>query len=55
MSLLRSFDPELGWEKLAKDGVETHLIRGTHSSLLDDHYVEELARMLQSCIKQASD
>jgi amino acid adenylation domain-containing protein len=54
MSLLRSFDPEFGWERLAKDGVETHLIPGSHSNLLDDLYVEELARLLASCIDRAS-
>jgi len=54
MSLLRSFDPELGWEKLAKEGVETHLIPGSHSNLLDDPYVEDLARLLESCIDRAS-
>jgi thioesterase domain-containing protein len=53
MSLLRSFDPEFGWERLAKDGVETHLIPGSHSNLLDDLYVEELARLLELCIDRA--
>ena len=54
MSLLRSFDPEFGWERLAKDGVENDLIPGSHSNLLDDLYVEELARLLEACIDRAN-
>jgi thioesterase domain-containing protein/acyl carrier protein len=50
LSLLRSFDPELGWEELAKGGVETHLISGSHGKMLDDPYVENLARILRSCL-----
>lgn len=48
MSLFRSFDPELGWEELAKGGIETHLIPSSHSNLLDDPYVENLAGILKS-------
>ena len=53
LSLFRSFDPELGWEELARKGVETHLIPGSHSSLLDDPYVENLAGILKSCLDEA--
>jgi aspartate racemase len=49
-SLLRSFDPELGWEALAKAGVETHVIPGSHSNLLDDPHIEKLAERLKSCL-----
>ena len=50
LSLLRSFDPELGWEELARGGVETHLISGSHAKMLDDPYVENLARIIKSCL-----
>jgi thioesterase domain-containing protein len=55
MSLIESFDPELGWEELARGGVETHLIAGSHSNLLEEPYMENWASILKLCLDRAND
>ncbi len=42
--------PALGWEKIASEPVMTHVVEGSHGTLLLHPYVCELAAVLQACI-----
>lgn len=42
-----------GWEKLATNGVEVHLVSGKHRQLMEEPAVQALATMLKQCIADA--
>lgn len=50
--LFCSHDPFLGWKELASD-VEVRLVEGSHHNLLEEPYVESLARELAGCLRLA--
>jgi len=43
-------DPQLGWGKLAKGGVDLHFIAGGHNSVLKEPYVQDLAAAVKKCL-----
>ena len=43
-------DPSMGWDKLASEGVEIHIIPGNHLTMLKKPYVQVLAEQLRACI-----
>jgi len=43
-------DPQLGWGRLAKGGVDLHFITGGHDSVLKEPYVQDLAAALKKCL-----
>jgi len=47
-------DPQLGWGKLARGGVDVRLIPGSHSSLLREPHVQGLAAGLKKYLLQYS-
>jgi thioesterase domain-containing protein len=49
-SYFESLEPEMGWEELARGGVETHLIAGSHSNLLEEPYIENWASVFKLCL-----
>ena len=49
--LFRLWEPDLGWSKLAKGGVEVHTVRGSHSNMLREPNV----RLLAKAIRQSMD
>ncbi|MEW5957722.1 MAG: amino acid adenylation domain-containing protein [Chloroflexota bacterium] len=51
-SLSGPFDPDLGWGKLAA-GVETHNLSGFHANILQEPYVQMLAKQLKICLDKA--
>ncbi len=48
--LFRSDEPDLGWGKLAAGGVEVKTVPGNHSSILQEPFVQTLARLLQAAL-----
>lgn len=44
--------PQLGWEKIAKDGVEVYKIPGNHTSIMESPI---LAQKMQACLETATD
>jgi aspartate racemase len=48
-------DPQLGWGKLARGGVDVHIIRGGHASLLKEPHVQGLAAELRKYLLQCSE
>ena len=53
MPLFHSYDPEMGWRKLAKGGVEVKMIAGTHRDFLEQPYVLVLAAKLTESLEGA--
>ena len=53
LSPFRSYDPEMGWGKLATEGVELRMIAGAHYSLLERPHVEVLAASLKQSLEEA--
>jgi len=49
-SLFRSYDPGLGWGRLAAGGVEVQIVPGMHNDMLEQPYVAELAAKLRECL-----
>jgi amino acid adenylation domain-containing protein len=45
-------DPEFGWRRYARGGVEIHDVPGTHLGMLQVPYVVVLASKLQACIDE---
>jgi thioesterase domain-containing protein/aryl carrier-like protein len=43
----------LRWEELAADGLECHVVPGTHVTMLKEPLVAELAARLRACLEQA--
>lgn len=46
-------DKTLGWDDLARGGVEVHAVPGNHATLFLDPYVQAVARTLQECVESA--
>ncbi len=53
--LNRIRDSDLGWGKLARGGVEVHLIPGGHDTVLKEPHVQGLAAALKKCLLQRSE
>jgi thioesterase domain-containing protein/acyl carrier protein len=53
MSLFRAADPDMGWGKLAEDGVDARMISGGHNTILEQPYVQSLAEQLTLCLEAA--
>jgi len=49
-------DNRLGWRKLARAGLEVHILPGTHTSIREEPHVAELAAKLRDilCVSSAS-
>jgi len=43
-------DPTLGWDVIARDGVEVHHVPGLHVTILDNPHVATLAKQLEGCL-----
>jgi len=41
------------WDDIARGGVEVHLVRGSHATMLKEPFVETLGKQLNSCIDDA--
>jgi thioesterase domain-containing protein/acyl carrier protein len=48
--LVCSFDPKMGWGDLATGGVDVHVCRGDHESILEEENVGEVANRLKQVI-----
>jgi amino acid adenylation domain-containing protein len=55
LSLFRSYDPEMGWGKLATGGVEVKMIAGAHYNFLQQPNVGVLADKLRESLDQAQE
>jgi thioesterase domain-containing protein len=53
LSLFRSHDPEMGWGKLAADGVEIIRVPGAHYNMLESPHVQVLAAKLKERLEHA--
>jgi len=47
------FDHEMGWGKLARDGVEVHEVPGDHHTMIVEPNVQVLAASLSACLQKA--
>jgi amino acid adenylation domain-containing protein len=45
----------LGWESVAKDGVEVHMAPGNHVTMIAQPNVQTLADLLSTCLQRAAD
>ena len=43
-------DPTVGWKDIAQEGVDVHIIEGSHLTLCSEPYVSSLASVLQDCL-----
>jgi thioesterase domain-containing protein len=43
-------DPNLGWDEVARDGVEVHSVPGKHVTILNKPHVDTLAKLLEQCL-----
>ncbi len=48
--LLCSFDELSGWSELARGGITLRIMPGGHGSILDEPYVQKVAREFQRCL-----
>jgi amino acid adenylation domain-containing protein len=48
--LARALHPDLGWGKLVSGEVKIHALRGNHTNLLKEPYIQILAEKLKSCL-----
>ena len=55
LSLTRSYDPEMGWAKLAAGGVEVRMVAGAHYNMLERPHVEVLAARLRESLDRAQE
>jgi thioesterase domain-containing protein len=46
-------DPTIGWENIARAGVEIHWLPGDHHSMVAQPHVQQLAAQLQSCLDRS--
>lgn len=51
--LSRTPDPQRGWGRLARGGVDVHTIAGAHYNILFPPHVQSLAQVLQKCLAEA--
>ena len=54
-SLFRAHDPQMGWQKLGKRGVDLRMIEGGHNNILERPYVDSLARALRDVLEKAEE
>jgi thioesterase domain-containing protein len=47
-----SRDPSLGWANLVGGNLDIHQVSGTHFTMLQEPYVEVLAKQLKTCLNQ---
>ncbi|MUG99157.1 amino acid adenylation domain-containing protein [Scytonema sp. UIC 10036] len=47
--------PNLGWDKLAGEGVDIHYTAGTHHTILAEPHVQVLAAKLKACLAQTAE
>ena len=52
LSLWRSWDPELGWGRIAEAGVEVKRIPGAHFDILEQPHVSGLAAELKASLER---
>lgn len=52
LPLFTSYDPDVGWGRLAHGGVERHIIPGAHHNVLRSPYVTVLAQELRASLRQ---
>jgi thioesterase domain-containing protein/acyl carrier protein len=53
LRIASTIDSKLGWEKLARQGVEVHQIPGSHLGMLEEPNVQFLAEKLKYCADNA--
>jgi amino acid adenylation domain-containing protein len=53
MALSRLSEPDFGWGKMAKGGVEIKVVPGSHDNILREPYVRGLADSLRSALDEA--
>ena len=46
-------DRRLGWSEVAGDGLEVHVVPGTHQTMRMEPHVRVLAEKINSCIERA--
>ncbi|MCP5095289.1 MAG: alpha/beta fold hydrolase, partial [Chloroflexi bacterium] len=51
-SLFRAHDPQMGWQKLGKEGVDLRMIEGGHNNILERPYVTSLAQALRDVLDE---
>ena len=47
------FEPDLGWGKLALEGVEFYQVPGEHLTMMAEPHVQQLAEQLKDCIEKS--
>lgn len=52
--LFCSFDPAYGWGEFATGGVTVKIIPGAHDSILEEPYVQVVAREIKTCLEEAA-
>jgi len=50
--ILNSSEATLGWKRIARGGIEVRDIAGEHNVIVDQPYVQTLARELGDCLDQ---
>jgi thioesterase domain-containing protein len=53
LSLFKSYDPQMGWGRVAKGGVEVQMIAGAHYNILESPYVRVLAARFKESLERA--
>ncbi len=53
LPLFTSYGPEVGWERLARGGVDLHIVPGAHHNILWPPYVNSLADALRQSLLSA--
>jgi len=53
LSLICSFDPEMGWGEFAAGGVDVRVIPGSNVSILEEPDAQVLAEELRACLDEA--
>lgn len=46
-------DPMLGWRELAAEGVELHIVSGSHYTMVRNPFARDLATVLEKCLRLA--
>jgi thioesterase domain-containing protein len=47
------YDRRLGWNEMAAEGLEVHVVPGNHDTLFGEPYVRILAQKLRACLQKA--
>jgi thioesterase domain-containing protein len=48
-----SQDLTLGWEEVAAEGLDLHLVPGNHATMVVEPHVQVLAKQLRACLEQS--